>query len=112
MLEFDSKKAWYENNKEFLREFEKTEEFKSYRNGRIRLKKVIDRLNCLEPFKIEIQLLEKEKVELFNKLEEKYLLMRIKKTRAEEIFFKKEQKPTKQFKILKKSRLIKFKGGK
>lgn len=37
MKQIDSKKQWYEINKNFLREFEKTEEFKAFRNQRIRV---------------------------------------------------------------------------
>lgn len=112
MLEFDNKKDWYEKNKRFLREFEKTREFKDYRNTRIKLKKIETRLEYLKNIKIEIQLLEKEKIDLFHNLEEKFLIMRTKKTREEEKYFNLEQKPTKCFKFPKKQTKLNSKEGK
>lgn len=48
MLIFDNKKKWYENNKELLRDWEASDEFKTYRNLREKLRKLECRIIFLD----------------------------------------------------------------
>lgn len=99
MLKFDSKKEWYLENKEFLREFERSKEFKDYRNTRLNLRRIEKKLDYLELVKKQIQILEKEKENILKDYETKFLVMKAKKNEAEAKFFKRKIKNFKNLRL-------------